>query len=346
MAHYHQSRDYLSKIEGGGSINGTSPREEVIIMRVKKVSFIGIAIVIAMLVALCAAPVHAEELPPHPHFFWGMLDLNEGSTPIYVQATGLGVDVPSDYNPITTEDASQYGGPAWNDLKLIVTGVITDGTEIAFHVSRDGVNWVPAETDPEQVLWHSGDITRVDLTATIEEPVTPTGGGGGGFGGGGDTTPPRISDIVHCYEGVTETTADICWETNEKSTSQVEYWASLSMLSPLDETLVIEHHVQLTSLTPGTTYHYQTMSMDRYDNLAISDVYTFTTLGEAPEAPPPEEVPPPEEAPPEEAPPPAPPPAAPPEVKPTTNWTVIGGIIAGVVIVGLLIFFLVRRRAY
>ena len=64
----------------------------------------------------------------------------------------------------------------------------------------------------------------------------------------------------------------------------MEYWTSPSMLSPLDKRYVIEHHVQLTDLTPGTTYHYKTMSEDAAGNLAVSDKYSFTTLGKPPAA--------------------------------------------------------------
>jgi len=100
------------------------------------------------------------------------------------------------------------------------------------------------------------------------------------------------------------------------------------MLSTLDETLVTDHHVNLAGLTPATTYHYKTMSVDAAGNLAVSPEYTFTTLGKplVPE--------------------PAPPAPAPPEVAAPINWPVVGGVIAGVIVVGLLIFFLVRRRAY
>jgi hypothetical protein len=115
-------------------------------------------------------------------------------------------------------------------------------------------------------------------------PVTilaaPVGGGGGG--GGGDTIAPIISNVGS--GGVTETTADISWQTNEISTSQMEWWSSPSTLSPLDETLVLQHLVKLTGLTPGTTYHYKTMSKDAAGNLAVSPEYTFTTLGKAPAA--------------------------------------------------------------
>ncbi|HEY87146.1 MAG TPA: hypothetical protein G4O06_03860 [Dehalococcoidia bacterium] len=97
-----------------------------------------------------------------------------------------------------------------------------------------------------------------------------------------DTTPPIILDIS--ASNITETNADIGWKTNEKSNSQVEYWSSPSLFSPIDETLSYNHLVHLTDLTLGTTYRYRTMSMDSDGNLVVSDEHTFTTLGEAPAA--------------------------------------------------------------
>jgi hypothetical protein len=105
--------------------------------------------------------------------------------------------------------------------------------------------------------------------------LTPAGGGGGGFGAG-DTTPPTISDIS--VSNITKSSADISWKTNEKSDSQVEYWSSPSKFSPLDTAMVIYHLVHLTDLTPGTSYYFKVMSRDAADNLAVSDVYAFTTL--------------------------------------------------------------------
>ena len=110
------------------------------------------------------------------------------------------------------------------------------------------------------------------LTTTILEPTGP-GSGGITFR---DTRPPRIYDIV--ASNVAETAVDIRWTTDEKSTSQVRYWASPSRLSPLDRTYTEEHSVHLTNLIPDTTYYYETMSEDRNGNLRISEEYTFTTL--------------------------------------------------------------------
>jgi len=165
--------------------------------------------------------------------------------------------------------------------------------------------------------------------------------------GGGDTTPPRISNISLCG-GVTETTADICWITNERSTSQVEYSASPSMLSPLDKILVTEHHVHLSGLTPGTTYYYRAMSKDRAGNLAVSPEYTFTTL-EKPPAPAPPTPPPPAPSPAPSAPtPPSPVTPAPsvPTLAPVINWPLVGGIIAAVAIMAFILFLLRRRMIF
>jgi chitodextrinase len=156
--------------------------------------------------------------------------------------------------------------------------------------SDSGVNTTNIAAPPPAGAPYSGYMwakIRNETTPGLSALTgTPFGGGGavagGGGGGGFDTTAPIISDILHCYSGITDTTADICWTTNEPSTSQIKYWASPSMLSPLDARYVTKHHVQLTGLTPNTTYHYQIMSRDSAYNLAISDEYTFTTLEEAP----------------------------------------------------------------
>jgi len=280
-----------------------------------------------LLIVLFGTPALAQ-VPTLPHAFWGSVEINNSPAPIgtSVEARGTGVETGIAGNPIVTTEVGKYGSPA----RLIVQGDIADGAIITFYVK--GVS------TGQTADWHSGEIEELPLTATIAAPAI---GGGGGGGPAPDTTAPSISNVVSCYEGVTETTADICWTTNELSTSQVEYWASPGLLSTLDETLVTDHHIQLTGLTPATTYNYKTMSKDRAGNLAVSPEYTFTTLEKllVPEPAPPAPAPP--------APaPPAPPPAPPPEVAAPINWPVVGGIIAGVVVVGLLIFFLVRRRAY
>ncbi|MBA7487113.1 hypothetical protein ES707_22675 [subsurface metagenome] len=133
----------------------------------------------------------------------------------------------------------------------------------------EGINTVWADIEAEEL---PGCPVGIGGAAPAEpEPEPPTGGGGGG-----DTTSPAFSNIS--ASSISETTADIAWTTNEPSTSQVEYWTSPSILSPLDQAKVTNHHVQLIDLTPGSSYHYKTMSRDAAGNLAVSDEYTFATL--------------------------------------------------------------------
>lgn len=124
----------------------------------------------------------------------------------------------------------------------------------------------------------SGSATPGNYTAKLEIKSKVPSPPSNGNGGNGDLRLPTISDIELCLEGVTETTADICWTTDERSTSQVEYWSNPSILSPLDGTRVIDHHVELTGLIPGTTYYYKVMSENAAGNLATSSKHTFTTL--------------------------------------------------------------------
>lgn len=90
-----------------------------------------------------------------------------------------------------------------------------------------------------------------------------------------DMIPPVIQEITTSH--IDTDSALINWTTAEPSTSQVEYWASPSQFSPLDETLVTEHEVLLTGLSPDTEYQYRTISQDKAGNLYISPVYDFAT---------------------------------------------------------------------
>jgi hypothetical protein len=238
-------------------------------MNVKRI----ISIALAVLVISCIAPMYANAQPPLPHAFYGTLEVNDSEAePGYiVEARGTGVATGIEGNPITTEFLGEYGRVGPLQPKLIVQGDIVDGVEIEFYV-----NEVSTEQTAE---WHSGEITRVDLSVTITAPTPPPGGGGGGGGGGRDTTAPAISGVA--ASNVTKTSADITWETDEKSDSQVEYWASPGTLTPLETAMVTDHLVHLDELNPGNTYYFKTRSTDKAGNLAVSEEHTFTTLAGA-----------------------------------------------------------------
>jgi hypothetical protein len=92
-----------------------------------------------------------------------------------------------------------------------------------------------------------------------------------------DRTPPIISNVTS--SGLTSSSVNISWTTNETSGSIVEYGVSTSYgsSSPADTTLVTNHSVSLSGLSPSTLFHYRVKSRDTAGNLAISGDRTFTT---------------------------------------------------------------------
>ena len=137
-------------------------------MKAKTIAFI----FVAMLLTLFAIPVYADGAPPPvpvPQAFYGTVEVNGDPAPVgtEVEARGDGVLTGVDGNPVVIIIDGKYGslddpfGP-----KLIVQGDIADGTTLTFYV-----NGVAAGQTAE---WHSGEITEINLTATIEGPPPGT----------------------------------------------------------------------------------------------------------------------------------------------------------------------------
>jgi len=95
-----------------------------------------------------------------------------------------------------------------------------------------------------------------------------------------DTIPPTISNIT--VSAITGSTATITWNTDEPSTSQIEYGLTTSYGSStsLDTNLVTEHTQTITGLTSNTTYHFRVKSKDASNNEAVSEDNIFTTTEE------------------------------------------------------------------
>ena len=92
-----------------------------------------------------------------------------------------------------------------------------------------------------------------------------------------DTQPPRFSLIA--VSGVTRTTANIVWDTNEIADSQVRFGFTTlyGQTSPLDPAQIRQHAVTLTGLTPGKTYNFQVRGTDEFGNAGNSGNFTFST---------------------------------------------------------------------
>jgi serine protease AprX len=92
-----------------------------------------------------------------------------------------------------------------------------------------------------------------------------------------DTTKPVISNIEITL--LTDTTCTIVWETDEKSTSWIDWGQGNPGTQPsvgFDE-FVLDHNITLDNLDPSTKYYYQVRSKDESGNEETSSKDTFTT---------------------------------------------------------------------
>lgn len=90
-----------------------------------------------------------------------------------------------------------------------------------------------------------------------------------------DTTPPIISNINVL---TTENTATITWLTDEGATSLIDYGLTPAYDTTVsDNELVKQHTIELTNLTPLTTYNFRITSADYSNNTATTTNLVFTT---------------------------------------------------------------------
>jgi hypothetical protein len=95
--------------------------------------------------------------------------------------------------------------------------------------------------------------------------------------GGGTLT---ISNAVAA--NATITTVVVMWQTSAPANSQVEYGTTTGYgsMTALDATMVASHQVTVSSLKPGTTYHYRVHSTDANSQSAVSGDLTFATAAD------------------------------------------------------------------
>lgn len=94
--------------------------------------------------------------------------------------------------------------------------------------------------------------------------------------GGPDTTQPVISSVS--IGSFSNNAATISWNTDEASTSSVDYgFTSGYSFSITNSTLVASHSIRLTNLISTTTYHYRVRSTDGSGNMATGSDNTVIT---------------------------------------------------------------------
>jgi len=156
-------------------------------MKTKMVAFMFLAV----LLALAATPVYAAEAPSLPHAFYGTVDINGSAAPVgtSVKVVGEGVLTGVGTNPIVTTVEGEFGGGADPLVpKLVVQGAVAEGATVSFYVNGFATG--------QTAQWHSGEVTEVDLAATIEEGAVPDEPTDPTPPDTGDSTPPDTGDLT------------------------------------------------------------------------------------------------------------------------------------------------------
>lgn len=98
---------------------------------------------------------------------------------------------------------------------------------------------------------------------------------------------PTVSNLL--AEEITTTSAWIRWQTSQPADGRVEYGpaATFGFSTQTAPTLVVNHLMALTGLTPGTAYYYRVHSRTENNIVITSPAQVFTTAAEPPPPPPP-----------------------------------------------------------
>jgi hypothetical protein len=169
---------------------------------------------------------------------------------------------------------------------LIITGAVYlrlhfDNTNIHFTVSlNNGLTWkevysevfaLPGYTLDMPFYYElSGYYTTVNGVFTVDDFIIKAAPV--------DGQAPKISQVI--AQNITNSSAQINWQTDEPADSQVEYGLTglYGNKTTLDSQLVTSHVVILTGLQANTTYHYRVSSRDVVGNGAFHYDLIFTTL--------------------------------------------------------------------
>jgi uncharacterized protein YjdB len=95
-----------------------------------------------------------------------------------------------------------------------------------------------------------------------------------------DDIPPSFTMAPESWD-ITATMAAIAWDTDELASGDVMFGTNSDMLTHVVPTTRLhkEQGVLLTRLQPETTYYFRARSIDQSQNIALSSVGSFTTLG-------------------------------------------------------------------
>lgn len=153
--------------------------------------------------------------------------------------------------------------------------LVRSGTTITAYKSTNGTSWTSIGSTTismSQTVYVGLAVTsHVNTTLTTDtfDNISVTGSA--------DTQSPAISSVS--AGSINQNGGSISWNTDEPSTSQIEYGTTTAYGSTtsLNSTLTTTHSQVVSGLDQDTTYHYRVRSADAAGNVGISGDYTFHT---------------------------------------------------------------------
>jgi hypothetical protein len=214
---------------------------------------------LGLLMAVFTIPVYADDVPPLPHAFYGNLTINGSPAPTgtKVEAMGEGVRTGIEGNPIVTTEVGKYGSADPLGTKLIVQGYILDGATITFYINDISTG--------QTALWHSGEVTQLDLSVTVVAPAVTTNAATG-IG----TTTATLNGRLDSLGSASSVTVSFQWGTTASYGSET---------SAQIMTAAGSFSASLSGLSPSTTYHFRVKAVGAMTSYGTDQ--TFTTSAAA-----------------------------------------------------------------
>ncbi len=158
----------------------------------------------------------------------------------------------------------------------VVMSGLNENTTYYFRVRSERVNG-GVTTDPTIRTFTTG----ADPVAPV---VTPPSGGGMLIIDKTDKVAPTITDVN--VTGVSFSSVQVTWKTDEKATGFVEYGGTTAYGQTYGQwSTSTDHAITLVNLAPATYYNFRVLSSDSWGNVGYSANKVFTTAaGEGEEA--------------------------------------------------------------
>jgi len=192
---------------------------------------------------------------------------------------------PDNVGDLVASDSSIKSKSQWNVTLTWTAPVYQGAGNLTYTIKRstDNVTFTQVGTSsglsyvdntPSSTLYYYKVYTKDGASAvssgTNAVSITPTGKW---------TSAPDLSSGPNAGS-ISVRKATITWSTSRSSDSKVEYGTtsgSYNDVEPSNSSQVTSHSIQLTGLTPGTTYYYRAQWTDEDGNTGTSDENNFTT---------------------------------------------------------------------